>query len=100
MKPAIALILAGTLLAPVTVADQATAMKSGCAGCHQMDRKTVGPSINDIAAKLKGGDVDAIVATVQAGRSAGELQWGTVPMPPNQSPEADIRKVVEWMLSQ
>lgn len=82
-------------------ADQATAMKSGCIGCHQLDNKTVGPSIKDIAGKFgAGGDVDALVAVVKKGKADGELSWGSVPMPPNQSAEADIRKAIEWMLSQ
>ena len=82
-------------------ADQATAMKSGCMGCHQMAKKTVGPSVKDIAGKFgASGDVDALVAVVKKGKSGGELTWGKVPMPPNQSAEADVRKAIEWMLSQ
>ncbi len=81
-------------------ADQATAAKSGCAGCHQMAIKTVGPAIKDIAAKHKGGDVDALVATVKAGRAGDQLTWGTIPMPASPAPDADVKKVVEWMISQ
>jgi cytochrome c551/c552 len=88
------------LLTTQTLADQATAAKSGCAGCHQMSIKTVGPSIKDIAQKYKGGNVDQLVATVKAGRSGDQLTWGKIPMPPNPAPEADVRKVIEWMLSQ
>ena len=85
---------------PLTVADEATARGSGCLGCHQIDKKTVGPAIKDIAGKYGDGDVDALVATVKAGRGPNELQWGTVPMPPSPAPEADVRTVVQWMLSQ
>ena len=81
-------------------ADQATATKSGCAGCHQMNVKTVGPAIKEIAQKHKGGDVSQLVATVKAGRNGSQLTWGTIPMPPSPAPEEDVRKVVEWMLSQ
>ena len=50
-------------------ADKMTAMKSGCMGCHQPDRATVGPSIRDIAAKHgSGADVDALVAVVKKAR--------------------------------
>lgn len=93
---AICLLLFSTQL----FADQATAAKSGCAGCHQMAIKTVGPAIKDIAQKYKGGNVDQLVATVKAGRSGDQLTWGTIPMPPSPAAEADVRKVVEWMLSQ
>lgn len=93
---AICLLLFSTQL----LADQATAARSGCAGCHQMAIKTVGPAIKDIAQKYKSGDVDQLVATVKAGRSGDQLTWGTIPMPPSPAPEADVRKVIEWMLSQ
>jgi cytochrome c len=88
------------LLTTQTFADQATAAKSGCAGCHQMAVKTVGPAIKDIAQKYKSGDVDQLVATVKAGRSGDQLTWGAIPMPPSPAPEADVRKVIEWMLRQ
>ncbi len=98
MKTIIAISL--LLFTTQTFADQATAAKSGCAGCHQMAVKTVGPAIKDIAQKYKGGDIDQLVATVKAGRSGDKLTWGAIPMPPSPAPEADVRKVIEWMLSQ
>lgn len=81
------------------LADQALAMKSGCAGCHNMDMKTVGPSIKDIAAKHEASNIDELVAIVKKGKSASELTWGTIPMPASPAPEADVRKVIEWMLA-
>ena len=84
----------------LALADQATAMKSGCMGCHQLDRKAVGPSIKDLAAKYSAADVDALVATVKAGRAAGELTWGAIPIPASPAPEADVKTVIEWMLTQ
>ena len=96
-------LLAILILATVTggaVADQMTAMKSGCMGCHQPDRATVGPAMKDIATKFKdNADVDALVAVVKKGKQASELVWGTTPMPPNPAPEADVRTVIEWMLT-
>jgi len=80
--------------------DQATAMASGCMGCHQLGNKTVGPAIKDIAAKYTAADVDTLVASVKAGRGPEALTWGSVPMPPSPAPEADVRTVVEWMLQQ
>jgi cytochrome c len=98
LKNTIAMFL--LLFAAQVSADQATAAKSGCSGCHQMAIKTVGPAIKDIAQKYKAGDVDKLVATVKAGRSGDQLTWGAIPMPPSPAPEADVRKVVEWMLRQ
>ncbi len=100
MKKLLLPLVITTLAFNSSHADQATAVKSGCAGCHQMDIKTVGPSIKDLSAKLKGTDIDALVAKVKAGTPAGQTTWGQIPMPPNASPEADIRKSLEWMLAQ
>ena len=99
MKRLLAILIL-TTAAGVTLADQMTAMKSGCMGCHQPDRATVGPAMKDIAAKLKdNADIDALVAVVKAGKPASELVWGTTPMPPSPAPEGDIRTVIEWMLT-
>lgn len=88
--------------APAPAADGdvvALATKSGCLACHQVEVKVVGPAYKDVAAKYKGdaGALDMLVAKVKAG---GSGVWGPVPMPPNpQVPEADIRTIVEWVLS-
>ncbi len=83
----------------MSYADQMTATKSGCAGCHQMAMKTVGPAIKDIAAKYTATDIDGLVTVVKAGKKSGELIWGSIPMPASPAPEADIKKVIEWMLT-
>ena len=80
-------------------ADNNTAMKSGCLGCHKADAKLVGPSFKDIAAKYAGqeGIVNQLAATVKAGSAGGK--WGQVPMPPSPAPQADIETVITWMLT-
>ena len=35
-------------------ASQALAQKSGCLACHAIDKKVLGPSMKDVAAKYKG----------------------------------------------
>lgn len=52
MKKVILLMMLAT---GVVQADQMTATKSGCMGCHHLQNKLIGPSIKDIAAKHKGG---------------------------------------------
>lgn len=93
------LISSMLIISPVVIADQMAAMSSGCLGCHQMDIKTVGPAIKDIAKKHKGTDIEKLVAIVKKGKSGDELTWGTIPMPPNNVPEENIRKAVTWMLT-
>ena len=78
-------------------ADEALARKHNCLACHQIDKKLVGPSYKDIAKKYKGQNVGAkLEAKVKKG---GSGVWGPVPMPPNAAvPDADIKKLVAWIL--
>ncbi|OOZ37352.1 hypothetical protein BOW51_02785 [Solemya velesiana gill symbiont] len=78
---------------------QAIAQAKGCLACHQVAVKVVGPSYTDVAAKYKSdaNAVDTLVAKVKAG---GVGTWGQIPMPPQAHvPEADIRTVVEWIMT-
>jgi cytochrome c len=90
-----------TLLAVPALADKGVAMRSGCMGCHQPDKATVGPAIRDIAAKFgPDADIDTLVAIVKNGKKPDQLTWGKIPMPPSPAPENDVRTVINWMLSQ
>ena len=92
-----AMLAAGVVVAPVQ-ADEALAKKSNCLACHQIDKKSVGPAYKDIAKKYKGQDVAAKLA--EKVKKGGQGAWGPVPMPPNpQVPDADIKKMVEFILS-
>jgi cytochrome c len=73
--------------------------KNGCAACHGVDKKIVGPSYQEVAAKYRG-DKDALARLVQKVKAGGSGVWGAVPMPPNaQVPEADIKALVSWILT-
>ncbi len=62
------------LCAALAGADQATAMKSGCLGCHQPTLKTVGTAIKDISAKYMGSaDIDKLVFTIKTGHTGDQL---------------------------
>lgn len=77
----------------------AIAQAKGCMACHQVEVKVLGPSYKDVAAKYKG-DAAAFEMLVNKVKSGGSGTWGEIPMPPNAHvPEADIRAVVEWLLS-
>jgi cytochrome c len=78
---------------------QAMMQKSGCAACHAIDKKVVGPPYQDVAAKYKG-DKDALVKLADKVKKGGVGVWGEVPMPPNvQVPDADIKDLVGWILT-
>ncbi|MEJ1355350.1 MAG: c-type cytochrome [Candidatus Sedimenticola sp. (ex Thyasira tokunagai)] len=75
------------------------AQAKGCMACHQVAVKVLGPAYKDVAAKYKG-DAAAFEMLVAKIKNGGSGTWGQIPMPPNgHVPEADIRTVVEWLLS-
>ncbi|MEO8135509.1 MAG: c-type cytochrome [Betaproteobacteria bacterium] len=78
---------------------EALMQKSGCIACHTIDKKLIGPSYKEVAAKYRPDKAAAttLVAKVKAG---GSGVWGPVMMPPNaQIPEADIKTLVAWILT-
>ena len=80
-------------------AAEAMMQKDGCAACHGVDKKIVGPSYQEVAAKYRG-DKDALAKLTQKVKAGGSGVWGAVPMPPNaQVPEADIKALVSWILT-
>ena len=85
---------------PAVAADElALAQKSGCTACHAVDKKIVGPAYKDVAAKYKG-DKTAAAKLEEKVKKGGVGVWGQVPMPPNtQVSDADIKKLVGWVLS-
>jgi cytochrome c len=95
----LALALAGTALALPAQADEALAKKHNCLACHQVDKKVIGPAYRDIAKKYKG-QKDAAAQLEQKVKKGGVGVWGQIPMPPNAAvPDADIKKLVAWILS-
>jgi cytochrome c len=95
-----ALFAAGTAQAAL---DNATAeammKKDGCAACHAIDKKLVGPAYLDVAAKYKG-DKDAVAKLTKKVKEGGSGVWGQIPMPPNAAtPTVDISDLVTWILT-
>lgn len=80
-------------------ANEELAKKSGCLACHAADKKLVGPSYKDIAAKYKG-QADAEAKLVKKVKEGGKGVWGEVPMPPNAAvKDEDIKTLVKWVLA-
>ncbi|MDS1142278.1 c-type cytochrome [Pusillimonas sp. SM2304] len=72
---------------------------AGCMACHATDKKVLGPSFADIAAKYKGQDgaVEKLAGKVQKG---GAGAWGAVPMPPHPAlPDDDAKSMIELILA-
>ena len=92
-----AALAAGFTVAAPAQADEALAKKHNCLACHQLDKKSVGPSYKDIAAKYKGQNVAAKLE--EKVKKGGAGVWGQVPMAPNPSlPDADNKTLVAWIL--
>ena len=73
--------------------------KSGCMACHAKDKKLVGPSFKDIAAKYKG--QDATAKLMEKVRKGGSGVFGPIPMapnPPEKINDADLKVAVESIL--
>ncbi|WP_322043771.1 c-type cytochrome [Paraburkholderia sp. J67] len=77
----------------------AIAKANACMGCHAVDRRLVGPSFKDIAAKYKG-DAGAQAKLEKKVRDGGAGVWGAIPMPshPGMS-SGDIHDIVAWVLA-
>ena len=80
-------------------ASQQLAKDKNCLACHAIDKKLVGPSYKDIAAKYKG-DKNAQAMLVKKVRDGGVGVWGQIPMPANpQVNEQEAQALVKWVLS-
>ena len=90
---------AGIVMAGQAQADEALAKAKNCMSCHAIDKKLVGPSYKDVAAKYKN-DPKAEAMLVQKVMKGGAGVWGPVPMPANNISEADAKTLVKWVMSQ
>ncbi|MCA0176877.1 MAG: c-type cytochrome [Proteobacteria bacterium] len=75
--------------------------KAGCMACHAKDKKLVGPSFKDIAAKYKG-QADAPAKLFDKVRKGGSGVFGPIPMSPNgpdKIGDADLKAAVAQILA-
>ena len=106
MKPALAVFAGAALFAAGTVhaaldnaAAEAMMKKDGCAACHAVDKKVIGPAYQEVAAKYKG-DKDALAKLSKKVKEGGSGVWGAIPIPPNAAAsDADIKELVTWILA-
>jgi cytochrome c len=101
MKTLLLLGLAAAVSLPAWSATPDEAMnKAGCMACHNKDKKLVGPSFKDIAAKYKG-QADAVANLSAKVRKGGSGVFGPVPMapnPPDKISDADLKAAIEQIL--
>lgn len=97
--PALITALVAAAAAPA-FANADLAKAKNCLACHAVDKKLVGPSYKDVAAKYAGQKdaVDKLSAKVIKG---GVGVWGQIPMPANaQVNDAEAKQLVQWILTQ
>jgi cytochrome c len=92
-------VATGASAALDNAAAEALMKKDGCAACHTIDKKLVGPAYTEVAAKYKG-DKDAVAKLSEKVKKGVVGTWGQIPMPPNtQVSDGDIKELVTWILT-
>lgn len=94
MIATVSLFIAGSTLA----ADMPAFGKAKCGTCHAIDKKVIGPSYNEIAAKYKG-NADAVAKLTANITSGGAFGWKMGKMPPKGigANEAEIKAMSEYI---
>jgi len=92
------LLTAPAMAAAADAAATQLATKYNCQACHTVDKKLVGPSSKEVAAKYAG-DKAALAKLEQKVKQGGSGVWGAIPMPPSAVPDADLKTLVEWILA-
>ncbi|MFN9805645.1 MAG: c-type cytochrome [Betaproteobacteria bacterium] len=88
-----------SLVSGSALASADLAKAKNCLACHAADKKIVGPSYKDIAAKYAK-DKDAVAKLAKKIREGGVGVWGQIPMPANpQVSEAEARTLATWVMA-
>jgi cytochrome c len=87
-----ALAVASVAFAGAAQADQAMAKEKGCLGCHDIEKKKMGPAFKDVSAKYKGD------AGAQATLTAKVTEGKGHPKQTKATPE-EVSSLVKWVLS-
>ena len=88
--------------APAASGDAVTQMlaANACTACHQLDKRVVGPSFKEVAAKYADDAMAAGALAIKI-KDGGAGKWGAVPMPPNPGlSDVDLAQIVAWILRQ
>jgi cytochrome c len=99
MKTLVALIaIAAPLCFAPAHASVELATKSKCMACHDVEKKKMGPTFKDIAAKYKD-TKDADDMLTEGILKGVKGKWGKIPMPAQKLPKEDAEKLAEWILT-
>jgi cytochrome c len=88
-----------SLVSGSALASADLAKAKNCLACHAADKKLVGPSYKDIAAKYAK-DKDAVAKLAKKIREGGVGVWGQIPMPANpQVSDAEAKTLATWIMA-
>jgi cytochrome c len=75
------------------------AARHQCMGCHAVDEARAGPAFQSVAERYAQTEaaLSQLLEVVKAG-SVG--RWGSTPMPPEAVPDAELKRILEWVLQQ
>lgn len=91
-------LAAGMLSVGPAIAAENLAKAKNCMACHAVDKKLVGPSYQEVAAK-RADEADAVATVAAKIKTGGSGVYGPVPMPPNpQVSDDEAVKLAEWVL--
>ncbi len=95
-RSALLFALAALCAGPV-FANADLAQKKACMACHATDKKLVGPSYKDVAAKYAG-QADAAAKLAEKIQKGGSGVWGPMMMPPNAVTPDEAKTLADWVL--
>jgi len=74
----------------------ALTQKNGCAACHGLDSKILGPGFREVAKKYEGraDAVDYLRSRIKAG---GSGVWGAIPMPAQTLSDDEAKAIARWL---
>lgn len=72
--------------------------KIGCAACHAIDKKMLGPSFLDVANRYRG-DANTHQKLAAKIKNGGGGAWGAIPMPPQAAKKEEIAVIVNQILA-
>ena len=98
MKKAVLFAALTAVVAAPAFANADLAQKKNCLACHATDKKVVGPSYKEVAAKYAG-QKDAAAKLADKIQKGGTGVWGQVPMPPNPVTPEEAKTLAAWVLT-
>ncbi len=100
LASALVIAVTGLVAATPALADMALATAKNCMACHAVDKKLVGPSYKEVAAKYTG-QQDAVEKLSVKVIKGGSGVWGPIPMPANAQVTSDeAKKLIAWIMTQ